>query len=149
MFRVKILLYEKEDQFSFIESEIPHALKKIGILAEYAEKSQKDFDQDPLKIKKYASEITADAWISISGLGDINTALSQLDVPVFALYGYLQKGVAGIGQSHYSAMKKGIEQLIKHGHDASFYIHERSVARQHQHHRISCSPGHFVATELA
>ena len=117
MFRVKILLYEKEDQFSFIESEIPHALKKIGILAEYAEKSQKDFDQDPLKIKKYASEITADAWISISGLGDINTALSQLDVPVFALYGYLQKGVAGIGQSHYSAMKKGIEQLIKDGHE--------------------------------
>lgn len=115
--RVRILLYEKQDQGDADISMLLVELREAGFDVEFASKSLHDLGMDVDRVARHVDKNPADAWITSSCSREVNQWFSKQPVPVLAMYGrYTGLEIASAFPTLAYSMIDGVRRMIDLGH---------------------------------
>jgi DNA-binding LacI/PurR family transcriptional regulator len=86
-FRVRILLYEKQDRGDIDNSSLLAQLLEAGLDAGFAPKSLKDLGMEVERVARYVRQNPADAWVVSAASREILEWFSGQATPALAMYG--------------------------------------------------------------
>ncbi len=116
-FRVRIMLYEKNDRGDVDIAALLSLLHDAGFVADFAKKSLRDLDMQVDKVARYVENHPADAWITCSSSRDINEWFSVQAFPSIAMYGnFIGLQMASAYPVMIPSLIAGVRRLIELGH---------------------------------
>ena len=115
--RVAVLFYEKGDELHDFYTRFQNKLKAAGHTVVHAPKNQTDLGGNLRRLARMIEGTGADAWVVISGSGEVLQYFEQRQIPVFALYGWASRlRIAGITANNVPAIAAAMRRLIALGH---------------------------------
>lgn len=91
-FRVRILLYEKQDRGDLDNSSLLALLLEAGFKADFATKSLRDMGMQVDKVARFVDQNPADAWVVSAASREVVEWFSRQPFPAIAMYGRI-KGI--------------------------------------------------------
>ncbi len=115
--RVKILLFNKNDEISRDSLDLMHHLKSAGHHAEFAENYLWSMGMDPKRVARYVERQPADAWVVIAGSREILEWFAGQPFPSFAMLGgFRGVNIAGAKPDKVPAQRDALRLLVGLGH---------------------------------
>jgi DNA-binding LacI/PurR family transcriptional regulator len=117
MFRVTLLLYERDDlQLSHV-AEIQQQLKEAGHDVSLADRSLVDLGMKVERIARMVGQTETDAWVILSATQEVLEWFVAHSVPAFALSGRFRPlPIAGTGPDKVEAFQVAVRRLMELGH---------------------------------
>jgi DNA-binding LacI/PurR family transcriptional regulator len=116
-FRVRILLYEKQDRGDLDISSLLAQLLEAGFNADFAAKSLQDMGMQVEKVARFVDQNPADAWVICSASREVVEWFSRQPMPALAMYGRIS-GIP-IAAAHLvviPGLTAAVRRLIDLGH---------------------------------
>ena len=116
-FRVRILLYEKQDRGYIDNSGLLAQLLEAGFDADFAAKSLKDLGMQVERVARYVHQNPADAWVVSAASREIIEWFSDQTTPAMAMYGTAAGlPIAAAYPSMTPGQTEAVRRLIDLGH---------------------------------
>ncbi|MBL6923170.1 MAG: substrate-binding domain-containing protein [Akkermansiaceae bacterium] len=126
--RVAVLFYEKGDELHDLYTRFQNKLKAAGHTVVHAPKNQTDLGGNLQRLAHMIEGTGADAWVVISGSGEVLQYFEQRQIPVFALYGWASGlRIAGIAANNVPAIAAAMRRLIALGHRRIVMLESRAT----------------------
>ncbi len=115
--RIQFLLYHHNATKDHYMVEAIHELREAGHHAVFASKSLRQMHMDAKRVARFAKKIDTDAWVVCAASHEVLKWFSELETPVFALFGAI-KGLSltGTGPDKAPSVAAATRCLIDHGH---------------------------------
>ncbi len=128
--RIAVLQMEPRDRGSDYMIEIMHQLEESGHVPYYAEKTLVELGMDAGRVARFIRRAGADAWVVVAGSREVLQAVTEHDVPSFALFGRRDNlPIAAAGPDKSPPFAAATRHLIKMGHRRITFIIRRHQQR--------------------
>ena len=115
--RVEILLYEPLDRKANYFADLKHRIRDAGHVANFSSKTLTGMGMDLKRVARFVESTTADAWIVVSGSGEVLEWFANRTTPCFALYGrFIKLPLPRTYPKKSPALIKAVRSLISMGH---------------------------------
>ena len=126
--RLAVLFYEKGDEAHDLYTRFQNRLKAAGHTVVHAPKNLTDIGGNLRRLARMIKDTGADAWVVITGSGEVLQYFEQGQISVFALHGWASRlRIAGITANKVPAIVAATRRLIALGHQRIVMLESRAT----------------------
>ncbi|MDX1680782.1 MAG: substrate-binding domain-containing protein [Akkermansiaceae bacterium] len=115
--KVRVLPYDEENKIAPFVLDFVRMAHDDGHQVEIQGKTLYDLKMNADKVSRYVSRFPADAWVVVSGKGEVLKWFSEQDFPTFALFGRIRDiEIASVNVRPYEAISEFVNRLLDQGH---------------------------------